>query len=81
VRLQDLLAVALKRLSERRIGDVVLGLIEFARCEKVARRNQRFVEFLTTADLPIPGCLIALLGPPGQESFMMIADTCPGAVF
>ena len=36
-------------------GDVVPVLIEFARCEKTARRSQRFVEFINNGGYTNPG--------------------------
>ena len=37
---------ALKRLRQRRIGDVALVLVELARGEQAARRHQRLVQFI-----------------------------------
>src|SRR5262245_63328485 len=36
----------LKRLREGGIGNIALVLVELARCEETARRNQRFVELV-----------------------------------
>ncbi len=45
----------LKGLGERAVGDVALVLIKLARCEKSARRNQRFMEFIDDRGLADTG--------------------------
>ena len=46
---------ALKRLRQRRIGDVALVLVELARCEKAARRHQRLVQLIDDGGLADAG--------------------------
>jgi len=56
--------------------DVVLVLIEFARCEKAMRRNQRFVEFINNGGFTNPGLFDSAPRPSWPR-----ADTWPGTVF
>src|SRR6266849_560366 len=63
---QKSLDQALKRLSERRIWDVTLVLIEFTRCEQTARRNKRFIELIHNGGL-------ADTGMPGNKNELRLA--------
>src|SRR6266851_6344631 len=46
---------ALKRLRQRRIGDVALVLVELARCEEPTRRHQRLVQLIDDGGLADAG--------------------------